>query len=142
MKADALFAAGDFAACAQQYTAAIRHFENSVEAHAGLGLCELKRNNVLRAVEALERASALSKELHQPQPEIAFHLASAHSRLGDRRAALGHLRQAVKDGFAQPSLLRADAGLERLLRSDAEFKKLLAQVEKASKTRPRSGGRH
>jgi tetratricopeptide (TPR) repeat protein len=90
--------------------------DQSWVAFFGLGTAQLMRNQVLEAIVSLRRA----QELNKREPSIAYHLACAHSRLGEKKQALYFLEQAVKSGYALNEGTQ-DLGLEGLLASDPSF---------------------
>ncbi|EPX55506.1 tetratricopeptide repeat domain protein [Cystobacter fuscus DSM 2262] len=87
--------------------------EQSWVAFFGLGTAQLMRNQLPEAVEMLSRAQKLNKR----EPNIAYTLACAYSRLGKKDQALLFLEQAVKSGYAIKAGSQ-DLGLEKLLLSD------------------------
>ncbi|MBI3185740.1 MAG: tetratricopeptide repeat protein [Myxococcales bacterium] len=128
MNGQRLLDAGDYAGAAEQFELGVSYNEANWTAHFGLGLAEFRKGDARRAIASYERARELAKEAKQEDPDLYYNLACAHSRVGDRKAALSSLRQAVKLGFALPEAMSADADLNRLLRDDPEFKKLVNQA--------------
>jgi hypothetical protein len=135
-----LLESGDFGGAAQQFEVGISYNENNWAAYFGLGVAEFKRGNVLKAIDSYERARDLAKQARQDNPDVYYNLACAHSRLGDKRAALTNLRNAIKLGFSLPEAMTADADLNKLLADDPEFKKLVDQAM-TLKTKNRKGHR-
>ncbi|MFZ5469375.1 MAG: tetratricopeptide repeat protein [Myxococcota bacterium] len=128
LKGKRLLEAGDFAGAAQQFAVGISYNESNWTAYFGLGVAEFKRGNVLKAIASYERARELARNVRQNEADISYNLACAHSRLGDKKAALAHLKSAVKQGFSLPEAMSSDADLIRLFQDDPEFKKLVAQA--------------
>ncbi len=128
---------GDYAGAAQQFEAAISYDERNWIAYEGLGTAEAKRGNVTKAIDAFERARDLAHDARQENADIFYNLACVVSRRGDKKEALGYLRQALRLGFALPDQMNADPDLNSL-RDDPEFKKLVSQAA-AQKAK---GGRH
>jgi tetratricopeptide (TPR) repeat protein len=123
-----LLEAGDYSGAAQQFEVAVSYNDSNWTAYLGLGVAEFKRGNVLKAIELYQRARDLAHEARQDNPDIYYDLACAHSRRGDRKAALANLRQALKLGFALPEQMSSDPDLNKLFRDDPEFKKLLKEA--------------
>jgi tetratricopeptide (TPR) repeat protein len=116
---------------AKDWDGAVAEFERSITlddrswvAFFALGTVHVKRNRAPEAIEALERARALNKQV----PGIAYQLACAHVRLGDKQRAMALLRQAVKLGYAIAESSQQDDELERLLGSEVEFVILTTQA--------------
>jgi tetratricopeptide (TPR) repeat protein len=87
--------------------------EQSWVVYFGLGTAQLMRHQIGEAIANLRRAQDINKR----EPSIAYHLACAHSRLGDKKQALFFLEQAVRLGYALNEGTQ-DLGLEGLLASD------------------------
>lgn len=123
-KANRLLAAKDWSGAVAEFERSITLDDRSWVAFFALGTVHVKRNRAPEAIEALERARALNKRV----PGIAYQLACAHVRLGDKQRAMELLRQAVKLGYAIAESSQQDDELERLLGSDVEFAILTTQA--------------
>ncbi|MET0403613.1 MAG: hypothetical protein ABW123_14475 [Cystobacter sp.] len=87
--------------------------EQSWVVYFGLGTAQLMRHQIGDSIASLRRA----QDANRREPSIAYHLACAHSRLGDKQQALFFLEQAVRLGYALNEGTQ-DPGLEGLLASD------------------------
>ena len=116
-KANRLLAAKDWSGAVAEFERSITLDDRSWVAFFALGTVHVKRNRAPEAIEALERARALNKQV----PGIFYQLACAHIRLGDKQRAMALLRQAVNLGYAIAESAQQDDELERLLGSEVEF---------------------
>jgi tetratricopeptide (TPR) repeat protein len=135
-KGNRLMGVKDWSGSAAEFERSIGLDDRNWVAFFGLGTAQLMRGQAREAIEALGRA----RELEAREPIIDYHLACAHSRLGDKARAMEHLRRAVKLGFALSEGLFQDAELNQLLGSEAEYLALVAQAidnHKAGRRQPR-----
>jgi hypothetical protein len=123
-KGTRLLGSKDWSGSAAEFERSITHDDRSWVAFFGLGTAQLMRGQARDAIDALERARVLNAR----EPSIHYHLACAHSRLGDKRKAMDSLRQAVKLGFAIPEGSFQDVELDRFLGSEPEYLGLTNQA--------------
>jgi tetratricopeptide (TPR) repeat protein len=123
-KGTRLLGAKDWSGSATEFERSITQDDRNWVAFFGLGTAQLMRGQARDAVEALDRARVLNAR----EPSIHYHLACAHSRLGDKRKAMDSLRQAVKLGFAIPEGSFQDVELDRFLGSEPEYLGLTNQA--------------
>jgi tetratricopeptide (TPR) repeat protein len=114
----------DWSGSATEFERSITQDDRNWVAFFGLGTAQLMRGQARDAVDALDRARVLNAR----EPGIHYHLACAHSRLGDKRKAMDSLRQAVKLGFAIPEGSFQDVELDRFLGSEPEYLGLTNQA--------------
>jgi tetratricopeptide (TPR) repeat protein len=123
-KGNKLLGAKDWSGSATEFERSITQDDRNWVAFFGLGTAQLMRGQARDAIEALDRARVLNAR----EPSIHYHLACAHSRLGDKRKAMDSLRQAVKLGFAIPEGSFQDVELDRFLGSEPEYLGLTNQA--------------
>jgi tetratricopeptide (TPR) repeat protein len=123
-KGNRLLGAKDWSGSATEFERSITQDDRNWVAFFGLGTAQLMRGHARDAIEALDRARVLNPR----EPSIHYHLACAHSRLGDKRKAMDSLRQAVKLGFAIPEGSFQDVELDRFLGSEPEYLGLTNQA--------------
>jgi len=85
-----------------------------------------ERGEIERAVLLLEVAAAIEPEI----PHVRFRLAVAHARLGDERAALATLEQAIDRGWDDRAAIENEPAFAALATSDA-FRTLVARLPPA-----------
>jgi tetratricopeptide (TPR) repeat protein len=112
---------------AQQFEIGLSYDERNWVAHLGLGVAEMRRGNVHKAMGSLERSRELAKAQRQDDSSIYYNIACGHSRLGDKAAALESLGMAVEKGFAMPEAMSADPDFKPLY-NEAEFKRLVSRA--------------
>ncbi len=140
LEARRLLETGDYSQAAQQFELGISYHEQNWAAYFLLGVAEFKRGNVLKAIDSYERARELARQSRQEFPDIHYNLACAHSRRGDKRAALAErLKKAVSLGFDQPEQMGTDLDLNKLLGDDPEFKRLIDQSWTLKAKQPNGG---
>ncbi len=137
-----LLEAHQYEEAAQQFEIGLSYDERNWLAYLGLGVAEMRRGNVHKAMDSLERSRDLAKAQRQDDASIYYNIACGHSRLGNKEAALASLAMAIKRGFALPEAMSADPDLKTLA-GEGEFKKLLnkawEQKNKQGQTAKRGG---
>jgi hypothetical protein len=132
-KAQRLLDAGDYAGAAQAFEMGLSYQDQNWPAYLGLGVAELRRGNVPRALDAMERSKEIAVAQGQDHSDIHYNLACALTRNGEARAALESLKRAVKLGFSLPETMSSEQDL-RPLHEEPEFEELVkksaAQKEK------------
>jgi tetratricopeptide (TPR) repeat protein len=119
-----LLEAHQYEEAAQQFEIGLSYDERNWLAYLGLGVAEMRRGNVHKAMSSMERSRDLAKAQRQDDASIYYNIACGYSRLGNKEAALGSLAMAIKRGFALPEAMSADPDLKTLA-NEGEFKKLL-----------------
>ncbi len=119
-----LLEAHQYEEAAQQFEIGLSYDERNWLAYLGLGVAEMRRGNVYKAMDSLERSRDLAKAQKQDDASIYYNIACGHSRLGNKEAALASLAMAIKRGFALPEAMSADPDLKALAK-ESEFQKLI-----------------
>ncbi|MGQ0506125.1 MAG: TPR end-of-group domain-containing protein [Myxococcaceae bacterium] len=123
---------------AQQFEVGLSYDDRNWLAYLGLGVSEMRRGNVHKAMGALERSRDLARVLKQDDASIYYNIACGHSRLGNKEAALSSLAMAVKRGFALPEAMTADPDLKPLA-EDGEFTRLVNEATEQKNQTVRRG---
>ena len=134
---------GDFRAAQQAFERGISYAEENWVGHYGLGVAELNLKNTDKALASLQRALQLTKASRVNDSELGeihYNLACAYSRLGQRKEALAALTRAIKmlPPGTMVDQLDSDPDLNPL-RTDSEFRRLLADARIASAKAKRKG---
>lgn len=126
----------------KQYKEAAEAFRRSVEsepswpAYLGLGSSQFKQGQMPAALKSLERAL----QLQPKNPDVLYMLGCVHAQMGNKKRALGLLRQTVDLGYALHTVIEGDPDLLSQLGGDREFQELVKRSsEKAASTRTTTG---
>ncbi len=84
---------------------------------------EFQRREFRRAAARLE----LMAQMRPGNAGVDYQLSRAHALLGDRKAAIAALKNAVKKGFADPAALEQDRDLD-ILKNEPEFKAIIEDL--------------
>ncbi|MWJ27260.1 type IV pilus biogenesis/stability protein PilW [Halomonas sp. ZH2S] len=111
--------------CAAQATPSPGANNNAVEAYTQLGVAYLERDNLSRALNALDRALQLAPTHSEALQAIAL----VYQRQGESALADEYFQQALR---ADPNFTRARNNYAAFLYDQARFKQACEQLEKAS----------
>lgn len=142
LEAKRLFNESKYDQAAEKFEEAISYEDHNWAAHYSLGVAEFMRGNVRKAIDSYERAALLASQDKvdtRNRADIYYNLGCAHSRLGDRKAALKHLQTALSLGFSDAEHMSTDQDLKTLFGNDPEFQKLVQRAQAAKSKNGRKG---
>jgi tetratricopeptide (TPR) repeat protein len=122
-EADSLYQKEDWAGAARIYEGIVNREPGNARAWARLGACRQHLGRLPQAIEAYQKAEAIS---HNPQ--VMYNLATALALSGRRDSALEWLDKGAQAGFAQAERMETDADLKSL-KDDARFKAIQQKVK-------------
>ncbi len=111
------FKAGQFEEAIINYKKALHHNKNFKEATINLSTAYMKISDFDTALKTLKKAIMLAPK----NPHIHYNYACYYSLIGQPKASLKKLKEAIELGFDQFKQIETDNDLENLRKSD-EFK--------------------